>query len=174
MVSVGQSTYDDNYPGNKTWGQFGTHDNTKTGTNNALTMQDGTTDGVYRSDIFDKGRITVETVIYQTENLNSNKRINLTLEGLTEQNAIQETKEISLKEGRYSADLANFSNYNYEAYRFEVEMFDDQGSTDDKPELENLSISGELQPRQSKTGVNTGIQWLFIFAGLILVVKDVL
>lgn len=172
VADIGFSSFDDHYPDNQTWGQFGQHVDTKTSEQGYLTLQDNIDEGVFASDTFTpEGDIDIETVIYETSNLGNNRRINLVIGAVNEEGAITETFETELKEGRYSADLGNFTTEDASSYYFDVELFDDQGTTSNKPYLETLQISGTAEVNTTNKGISTGLQWLLIFVGLYVVVR---
>lgn len=172
LADIGGTGYKDTYPDNQTWGQFGTHDNTKTDVDGYLTLQDNTNTGTYTSDAFDpSGTITIETVIYEVSNLQQNQKLaNLTIQGLDNNSAVVDSYEVKAKNGKYSANLGNFSNNEFDQYRFKVFMEDTQGTTSDKPVFEYLSVAGVQTDPEPSEGLETIMSLFFMAIGLLVII----
>lgn len=165
--------FQDIYPVNDEWSNNGTHDNTFSDVDGNL-LVDNTTEntGTFTSDVRTNGEIEINNIVYETSNIKdtgTQRRINLTVKGLNENDAIVDEVKYELENGRYSVPVSDLQGQKYNGYKFVVDL---EAEGDTSPELNSLRIQGDTYTDDSDL-LSTAIGWLLVFAGIIMVVRDV-
>jgi len=174
LAEVGFSNFDDEYPANQTWGQFGTLIDTQTSTEGYLELQDGNSSGEFLSDQFsEEGQIRIDTVTYDANLPRDSTNANMTIYLLNQNNAVVAEKSIEMQDGRYSVGLDNITENTGDAYYFDISLSDENPSDSSRPLVETVQVRGTDEVGQTSSGLATGMQWLLIFVGFFMVIRDV-
>lgn len=176
LGNIGGTSYTDIFPGGNEWSNSGTHDNTFNDTENRLVIDDLSSDpasGTFISDDQTNGQsVSVNNIVYEAGNIKTTgetRTIELIIQGKVD-NSVVETTTVELENGRFSVPIQGLSNQNFDSYNFIVNLESENSSS---PHLSELQISGdEFGDDTLNERLGFVFQWLLIFLGLLMVMRD--
>ena len=173
---IGGTSYTDTFPVDNEWSNSGTHENTFTDTENRLVIDDLSSDpasGTFVSDDQTNGEsVSINNIVYEAGNIKTTgetRTIELVIQGKVD-NSVVESTTIELENGRFSVPVQGLSNQNFDSYNFIVNL---ESEAESSPKLSELQVSGyKFEDDTLNERLGFVFQWLLIFLGLLMVMRD--